>query len=325
VQALFERRGHRIPDTRSETLTALAADDPLAHLILALREAEKQASVYGENWVDRWVHPGTGRVYGNWFQLGARTGRMSCSKPNLQNVPKQRAYRACFRPPPGSVFVRADFSQIELRIAAELTGDRQMLAEFQRDDADLHRRTAQLILGRNDITDEDRQRAKAVNFGLVYGMLAETLREYAATDYGVPLTLAEARRFRQRFFAGYLGLQKWHRGQRRGARDTRTLAGRLRRGIARLPEKLNSPVQGSGADGLKLALALLWERRDRCPTAKPVLAVHDEVVIECPAEDAEQTQEWLVAAMRDGMQPLLPRVPVIVEPKIIADWSGAPA
>ena len=109
--------------------------------------------------------------------------------------------------------------------------------------------------------------------------------------------------FRRRFFDLYAGLRRWHRSQPGEERpvDTRTLAGRRRLGVTRFTEKLNSPVQGSGADGLKAALALLWETRDRCPSAAPVLVVHDEIVLECDVADVEQAQDWLTDCMTRGM------------------------
>jgi DNA polymerase I len=106
--------------------------------------------------------------------------------------------------------------------------------------------------------------------------------------------------------------------------ETRTLAGRRRLGVGKFTEKLNTPVQGSGADGLKLALGLLWERRAACPSASPVLVVHDEIVVECDEEDAERAREWMVEAMRDGMAAVLKQVPVEAEAMVARDWSGTP-
>jgi DNA polymerase-1 len=154
-------------------------------------------------------------------------------------------------------------------------------------------------------------------------MGAETLREHAASGYGVHLTPQQAVQFRERFFGTYPGLRRWHRSQRDGAVDTRTLAGRRRIGVRRFTEKLNTPVQGSGADGLKCALALLWETRHECPSAVPVLCIHDEIVLECDATAAEQARDWLVACMQEGMEVVLTQVPVVVEAKVIRDWSGA--
>src|SRR5439155_4323157 len=129
---------------------------------------------------------------------------------------------------------------------------------------------------------------------LTFGMSAKGLQAYAANQYGVQLTETEAAQARQRFFRTYPGLQRWHRRQPREPVDTRTLAGRRRLGVKRFTEQLNSPVQGSAADGMKAALARLWESREHCPSAVPVLCVHDEIVIECDAGDAETAQAWLV-------------------------------
>jgi DNA polymerase-1 len=247
---------------------------------------------------------------------------MACTNPNLQQVPRDPAYRACFRPRPGRVLVKADYAQIELRIAAEIAGDKRMLDAFSRGE-DLHALTARLVLGKQDVSKADRQAAKALNFGLLYGMGAATFRQHAASGYGVHLTEEETQRFREAFFRAYSGLRRWHRSQPEGETETRTLAGRRRLHVARYTEKLNTPVQGTGADGIKAALALLWETRDRCPSAIPVLAVHDELVIECDAQDAETARAWLVECMRRGMAAFLRRVPVEVDAAIVADWSGA--
>jgi DNA polymerase-1 len=220
------------------------------------------------------------------------------------------------------VLVKADYSQIELRIAAELTGDRRMREAYQRGD-DLHAVTAAAVLGRlnNDVRPEDRQAAKALNFGLLFGMGPLGLREHALQNYGIVLSETEARRIRARFLAAYTGLRAWHRRQRDGVVETRTLLGRRRLGVKPFTQKLNSPIQGTGADGLKAALGLLWERRDCCPSAMPVLCVHDEVVLECNAGDVEGARKYLVDAMVDGMRQVLHEVPVVVDSTVGHDWS----
>ena len=136
--------------------------------------------------------------------IGAASGRMACSTPNLQNIPRDPAYRRCIRPAAGRVLVKADYSQIELRIAAQVSGDTAMQEAFRAGE-DLHTTTARAVLGREP-TKDDRQLAKALNFGLLYGMGAERLRIYAQDEYGVTLSEAEAARFRQRFFQTYPGL-----------------------------------------------------------------------------------------------------------------------
>jgi DNA polymerase-1 len=222
------------------------------------------------------------------------------------------------------VLVKADYSQIELRLAAKIAGDRAMIAAYARGD-DLHALTARQVLGRAEVTKADRQTAKAVNFGLLFGAGAKTLAAYARSSYGVAMTEAEAGVYRRKFFATYPGLRAWH--DRAGATRclavcTHTVLGRRRSGVTSFTEKLNSPVQGSAADGLKAALALLWERRAECPTAVPVLFVHDEVVVEVDEAGADAARAWLVGAMVDGMRPFCDPVPVEVEATVARTWGG---
>ena len=302
----------------------MADRHPLVAKLLAYRESAKLAGTYGAN-ILATVHPISGRIHADYLQIGAASGRMACSRPNLQNIPRVPDYRACFRAPDGRVLVKADFSQIELRIAAELAGDQRMLDAY-REERTCTPSQRQPCSGKTieSVSREDRQLAKALNFGLLYGMGATTLQRYALTNYGVSLGNDEAARFRDRFFANYPGIRRWHRGQPDGAVDTRTLGGRLRRGVTRFTEKLNTPIQGTGADGLKAALALLWETRGRCPRAAPVLVVHDEIVLEVDEAEAERARAWLAECMTRGMSRFLTRVPVVVDATIERDWSGTP-
>jgi DNA polymerase-1 len=324
VARVLREHGHPVQRTDEQTLQALAEDEPLARLLLQYRESSRKAGAYGIDFL-RHVHAQTGRIHADYRQLGAASGRMACSNPNLQNIPRDAAYRACFRPTAGRALIKADFSQIELRVAAQRTQDPALLAAY-RVGADVHIRTAAAVLGiaEDAVGKEQRQLAKALNFGLLYGMGAPRLREYAASDYGVQLTEEGAQAFRERFFRAYPGLRRWHRSQRDGEVDTRTLTGRRRLGVSRFTEKLNTPVQGTGADILKLALARLWEDRHAFPTAAPVLCVHDEIVLECDATEAAQVAEWLVGHMEAAGQTLLSDVPVEADSTIAADWSGTP-
>jgi DNA polymerase-1 len=320
VAAALAAVGQAVAGTDDDTLAAL--DHPLAALLRDYRAAKKLATTYGAKWLkgsDR-----DGRVYAGWRQLGAHSGRMACSAPNLQNLPRDARYRRCFTAPPGRVLVKADYSQIELRIAAKVANETAMIEAYRRGE-DLHTLTARLLLGKPDVSKADRQLAKSVNFGLLYGMGAKAFRAYARSHYGVGLTEAEAEQYRKAFFAAYPALRRWH-GQVGRTQDrpveTRTLAGRRCLNVGRFTEKLNLGVQGTGADGLKKALALLWERRRECPGAVPVLVVHDEVVIECDADQAQDAAEWLKRAMLDGMAPLVAPVPVAVEVAVARTWGG---
>ena len=321
VATLLRARGHTVTSTDEAALLELAeAGEPLAALLLCHRDAAKRTSTYGADYL-KWGNPRTGRIHASLLQLGSDAGRMSCQKPNLQQVPRDKRYRACIRPGEGRVLIKADYAQIELRLAAEIAGDTRLIEAFQRGD-DLHAVTASTVLGKTEVSKADRQAAKAVNFGLLYGMGAEGLRLYAKNEYGVQWSVDEAAAVRAKFFDTYRGLKAWHRRQPDGALDTYTVAGRRRSGITSFTQKLNSPVQGSGADGLKAALGLLGETRGRVSSAAPVNIVHDEIVVECDRDQAEEARAWVMDAMRSGMETVLQRVPAEVEATICSDWSG---
>ncbi len=326
VLEAFALLGIQLTDTKEETLSR--CDHPLATALLSHKKIAKVLGTYGASLLEKVEEDG--RIYPSWWQIGAGTGRMACSKPNLQNLPPE--VRRHVKAPGGAVLVKADYSQIELRIAAKISGDGRMLAAYERGE-DLHAITAKGITGQEEITKDERKLAKAVNFGLIYGQGARGLKDYARSGYGVEMTLAEAERYRGRFFETYPGIRRWHDREReewrRGNTETRTLTGRRRTGVYRFTERLNSPVQGTGADGLKLALAFLYERRDECPGAVPILAVHDEIVVECGEDHAEEVQGWLEGAMQDGMEAVLnspeaegPSVPVKVETEVGRTWAG---
>jgi DNA polymerase-1 len=219
------------------------------------------------------------------------------------------------------VLIKADLSQVELRAVAQIAPEPRMIAAFERGE-DLHTLTARAVRGTSDITKQDRQAAKAINFGLIYGMGAERLRQNARDEYGVDLSPEEALAAKKAFFAAYPGIKDWHRCMPENPVDTRTLMGRRRRGVTNFTDKCNTPVQGSAADGLKAGLALLWETRERVPGACPVLCVHDELVIECDEDRAEQAKEWLVDCMVRGMSSVVDKVPIEVEATICRDWSA---
>jgi DNA polymerase-1 len=323
VLKLLEGRGVVLPDTRDGTLQEHREADPLIPLLLEHRDAAKRSGAFGRDFL-RFVHPVTGRIHADYFQLGSAAGRASCRNPNLQQMPRDPAYRACVRAADGRVLVKCDYAAIEMRLAAEVAGDARLIEAFD-SGADVHRLTAASITGRpvSAITKAERQAGKLCGFGLLYGMGSAGLRRYAKAVYGVEMSDDEATAYRERFFETYDGLRRWHRSQSDGVIETRTLAGRRRLGVERFTEKLNSGIQGSGADGLKLALGLLYETRGEVPSAAPVLTVHDEIVLECDRQDAEQARVWLERCMREGMAELLKRVSIEVEGQIGRDWSMA--
>jgi DNA polymerase I-like protein with 3'-5' exonuclease and polymerase domains len=182
VRALLRVRGHELTATDSKTLSTI--EDPLVPVLLEYRDAVKRAGTYGREWIDTYRHPRTGRLHADYFQLGAWSGRKSCGNPNVQTIPRSAAYRSLIRVEPGRALVKADWSQIELRLAAVIAQDTEMLQAF-RAGADLHTVTAARVLGVPipQVTKHHRQVAKALNFGLVYGMgagVTEAPRECTA-------------------------------------------------------------------------------------------------------------------------------------------------
>jgi DNA polymerase-1 len=265
------------------------------------------------------------RVHAAMNPSSAPTGRLSCSKPNLLALPKEAAVRRCIEPTSGHLFVCADYSAIELRVVADLTQDPRMLEVFK-NSGDPHRATAALLLNKpqDAVTKAERQRAKAVNFGFVFGMGAQRFVQYARSDYGVVMSLEEATNFRNLYLDAYAAIAKWHKSIGRTMPSVvRTASGRWRRfddsgrGYC---ERLNTPVQGTAADGLKRAMVLLHERLPEYG-ARMILSVHDEVLVETPVDAAEQVKSVVEAAMKDGMQEFVKSVPIAVEVTVRRTWS----
>jgi DNA polymerase-1 len=316
----FALLGFKLDSTDDETLSRI--NHPLAGLLREYRTAKKRVGTYGTDWLRHVADDG--RIYPSWNQLGSVAGRTSCSKPNLQQVPRDERYRRCFAAPPGRVLVKADYSQLQLRIAAKIAGESRMLAAYQAGE-DLHTVTARRLTGKKDVTRDDRQIAKAVNFGLLFGLGAKGLRGYAKSNYALDLTERQALEYRKAFFATYPGLGRWHKRARTSrATYCRTLSGRRRLFDSRTPytHRLNTPVQGTEADGARLAMGFLWEQREQHPGAFPVIFNHDEIVIECDADQAEAVSAWVKQVMVDAMAPLIAPVPVEVEVTTGRTWAG---
>jgi DNA polymerase-1 len=327
-ERMAEAKGDTKERSRDETLALHVNKHEFISALRDYRKAAKLASTYGIEWLEN-GYCRDGRIYASWRQLRAATGRMACDHPNLQNIPRSGPLRSYIRAPEGRLFVIADYSQIELRIAAKISGDTEMLSAYT-EGRDLHAFTAQSLTGRVEISKDDRKLVKAVNFGLLYGMGAKGLQSYALKNYGVEMSPEEAFLYRRRFFHTYPGLKRWHERVRwawqRGDTEPRTLTGRRRMDVEKLTDRLNAPVQGTGADGLKLALALLWKRRDECPGAVPVLVCHDEIVVESDIKRSVDAKAWLERAMIEGMEMVLnssDKSPLLVEveARIANSWG----
>lgn len=316
--------------TDADTLarvSGLAVVQPL----LDYKRLQKLLTTFGTSWAQH-VNPATGRVHAD-FKLCTRAGRLSCERPNVQQVPRGSALRALFTAPAGRVLVVADYSQVELRVAALLANERAMLAAYEQGE-DLHRKTAAAVAGvpLAQVTKEQRQLAKAVNFGLLFGQGARGLAAYAASSYGVQLTEAQAAAARQAFFDTYPDLQRWQRNTARTAEATKrsiTPGGRVRDFTREASgysytQALNTPVQGGAAEALLEALALLDERL-RGLDARLVSCVHDEVLVEASAADAEAARLVLEQSMVDGFLVVFPKACTrgLVEAHVGPNWAEA--
>ena len=328
-----------LQDTKEMTLAMLADKWPILSKFIEYRGYAKNASAFGDDFLDN-IHPETGRIHCQYHPY-TDAGRYSCRSPNLQQVPRGKDFRECFRVQEDRYLAICDWSNIEMRLAAEISKDKKLIAVFNNDE-DAHYVTAGLMTGKQkkDITKTERQQAKPVNFGFIYGMSAAKLVLYAKSSYGVNLTEGEAKKFRKAFFEGYSGIERWHNfaldsGKRIG--ETRTLWKRRR--LIKDPkahnEFLNSPVQGSGADGLKNSLRVVYDKLKKLNNGGiPLLAkganaamvhmVHDEILVEHKKDPEleKAAQEALHSGMIEGMAPMMPSVKTAAEVGGGQDWSA---
>lgn len=324
----LERLGITLPDsTRNWKLQPLAAEYPIIGTLLEYRTVQKALTSYGQNMIDL-INPTTNRLHADFRQIGAPTGRFSCTNPNIQQVPHAAEYRRCFSGyPEGRKLIIADYSQIELRILAEFSGDRAFINAFK-SGADLHKVTAAEVFGVtvDQVTREQRDFAKRLNFGVVYGIGAQ--RFSIMTGLGVP----EAENVLRKYFATYRGLDTYlHEAAERAVRErqARTASGRLvrfrydeqdRQQISMTKRNgKNTPIQGTSADILKRALRLLSDEL-RNTNAKIVNIIHDEIVVEADASEAQSVAEKVERAMRVAGEEYVKTVPVKVETEIADEW-----
>jgi DNA polymerase I-like protein with 3'-5' exonuclease and polymerase domains len=328
TRALKRRGIEDLPDsTRNWKLQPLAEKYVEIKTLLEYRTVQKALTSYGENILEE-IKPATGRVHASFHQIGAPTGRMACTQPNIQQVPHAYEYRRCFRAPEGRKLVISDYSQIELRILADFTGDKGFVDAFN-SGADLHRVTAAQIFNvpLEGVSKEQRDFAKRLNFGVVYGIGAKRFALMTG------LSETEAEDLLRRYFATYRDLDAWLRkAAQHAVRERtapRTVAGRLTRlnfdpedrqavSLAQRNGK-NSPIQGSSADIIKRALRLLHDRLKET-TACLVNVVHDEIVVECAAGDADEISRVVEEAMCAAGQEYVKKVPVKVESQIADEW-----
>jgi len=313
--------------TRAWELQPLAEQYPVVAKLLEYRGVAKSISSFGENILE-FIEPATGRIHADFRQIGAPTGRFSCSKPNLQQIPHEEEYRRCFRAPEGKSLVIADYSQIELRILADFSDDTNFIDAFV-SGQDFHAATAAQVFGikTEDVTADQRSFAKRLNFGVVYGIGAQRFAMMTG------LSQTEAEQTLRKYFATYPKMDEWLRMQSKNVlteRSARTKSGRLARmsfdandrssiGAAQRYAK-NMPIQGTSAAILKRACRLLAEDR-RGTSARLVNVFQDGIIREVEAADADQTAKRLAAAMLQAGEQYLVKVPVKVDIHVADEWT----
>lgn len=297
----FATVGIILTSTKEEELSKHEFKHSVIAKVCRYKRLKKRISTYGEGLKAK-IQP-NGRVYGNWRLIGTDTSRMSCKRPNLQGLPSQA--KQFVKAPEGKTFIVADYSTIELRILAEITRDEKMVQAFTEGE-DLHRKTAQGIFNLDSmeqVSKENRQIGKVVNFGLIYGMTSYGLQKRITAATGSSISLQQAASFRDNYFKFYPSVLRYQDSMLK-ADVIQTLGGRYwGEGLKALKKgsiaRYNYPIQGTGAEGMKNALALLLERK---PTEwKLIAAIHDEIVLEVPIGQAELAKEVLQNAMQEGM------------------------
>jgi DNA polymerase I len=321
------------PSTDEEVLEKLAEDYPLPAKILEHRGISKLKGTYTDK-LGTLAHPHTGRVHTHYAQAVAVTGRLSSNDPNLQNIPikttEGRRVREAFVAPPGSLIASADYSQIELRIMAHISGDEALIKAFT-DGIDVHRATAAEVFGMpaQDVSSEQRRYAKVINFGLIYGMSAFGLAKALGIDN------TAAKNYIERYFQRFAGVKQYMDETRQSARqkgyvetvfgrriempNIRMAKGAMLAGLER--QSINAPMQGTAADLIKMAMNQVQREIDRLSLkTKMIMQVHDELVFEVPQDELD----WLkleIPRMMANVAQL--KVPLIAEVGVGENWDQA--
>jgi DNA polymerase I len=319
-----------------------AAHYPPIRVLIDLGGIDKLLNTFGAT-LSTFVSPITGRIHAHYRVAATPAGCATCSGPNVQQVPRDKRFRALFIPEPGCVLIAADYSSMELRAVAHITGDPVMTGVFEQG-LNLHKLTAarMLNIAPEQVTESEKQGAKAVNFGAIYGIGAAKLAESAWKNYELILDVAEARRWLDAFAQTYPVSARWRRDNHaRCSAVRRILIGKdASRGLgrvfpfSRLPPGdegytrcCNLPVQGACADAASmLALAYADDRLfDAGINGGPVAWLHDEIVLEVRADQAEHASQILKQAMIDGFAETFPGAPLngLVEPSIGMNWGEA--
>lgn len=313
VEALYTY-GIKLHSTSDDELAKYSESYEVVKLIRKYRKLKTKIRTYGDK-MKTFINE-DGRIRGSWWLIGATSGRMSCNNPPLQAMPGSS--REFFIAEKGYKLVCADYSQVELRVLASISGDETLINYFK-NGVDLHTGTASLVFKKaiEEVTKEERQVAKSLNFGIVYGITAYGIQKNLRRS-SLDVTLEEAENYRIEFLRVYPKVRELQDSLLR-ADYISSLGGRRWQGSnLSMTQRLNFPIQGSAAEGLKEALALLVDNMK--PSWKLVAIVHDEIVLEVSEEEAEEAKEVLETSMKLGMEKIIKDIPIIVDSSISNNW-----
>ena len=290
----------------------------------------KKGSTYGKK-MQRHIHSHTGRIHPDFLLAGTDTGRLASRNPNIQNFPRDSEFRELFEAPEGSLLVVADYSQIELRVAAIISQDKAMIQAYEKGE-DLHRKTAAALLDipESQITKEQRQLAKAVNFGFLFGQGAEGFVNYAKDTYNVDVSLEEALKAKDKFLETYPDLKRWQwqtRSEARRSLKVKTPSGFIRKFTEAkhtYNQSLNTPIQGGAAEVMLQALTLVDKTLDPSK-AKIVNCIHDEIILESLEEYKDEASRILEDSMIAAFSAVFPTQTTksLIEVKTAKNWRNA--
>lgn len=314
VDAIYKQYGIKLKSTSDDELAKYVDMNQAINLIRRYRKLQTKIMTYGQKlkqFIDN-----DGRIRANWKLIGATSGRMACSKPPIQGMPGKS--REFFVADEGYKIVCSDYSQIELRVLSEVSQDEKLI-EYFKNGIDLHAGTASLIFQKplEEVTKEERQVAKSLNFGIVYGITAYGIQKNLRKS-GLDISIEVAEEYRLEFLKVYSKVRDLQDSLLK-ANIIRTIGGRKWQGKElTMTQRMNLPIQGSAAEGLKEALGLLVNRME--PTWKLVAVVHDEIVLEVPEPEVDLAKQVLESCMIEGMKQIVKRVPIIVETMIADNW-----
>lgn len=326
---LLQRKGFQVNSTNKKELSQLSKEYKVIDAILKCKSIRSTITNHVDK-LPKFINPATDRIHTNFFQLhseygGAVSGRIASSDPVLLNIPNYKAMRSCFVAEEGNMLCDVDYSQIEIRIIAEVADDQELINVFATKQ-DVYKTAASIVLKKpvKEITKLERTQMKGIVLGAIYGRQAASVQQAIFSDYNIALDFRTVQDFLNALFKRWKGVKRFHDDtKRQRPNKTRTMYGRIRHlPEFKFTEAVNSPIQGTGADLLKLALVKLHKNLQGKHT-KLLLPIHDEILLETPQEHVQEILDIQMQTMKDAGEEILKHVPVEVEGGYASNWWDA--